>query len=430
MAELNDTDAPDVVDVAIIGGGIVGLGIAWAVANSGRSVLIIDPEPGSGATAAAAGMLAPVSEMHYQEEHLLSLMLASARLYPKFIDSLGVDHESLGYQRTTTISVGADSADRRALADLHRAQLDARLVVESLTIREARAYEPLLSPQISGAFLAPSDHQVDPRKLAENLRQAIAARSLEWGWPHPGELRQRAVGLLHEHEGDAESRVTGVILATGARVGAREVIVANALGAAELGGLPEWLVLPLRPVFGDILRLRVPERLRPLLTCTLRGVVNGVPIYLVPRVDGTLVIGASQREDGSSAVSAGSVWQLLRDAQVLLPAVAELELVEVIARARPGTPDNAPLLGRVTRRVTRSGSGHIPGLIIATGFFRHGVLLTPIAADHCLRLIDGTADSRWSLFRPDRFSTLTAQHPAQHPAQDPAQYPTAEEAHS
>lgn len=393
------------VEVAVIGGGIVGLGIAWAVAHSGRTVVVIDPEPASGATYAAAGMLAPVSEFHYQEEGLLELMLASSALYPEFIHSLGIGLDATGYRSTKTLTVGADSADRQAIADLSRVQRANGLGIEPLSIREARALEPLLSPQLAAAVSAPDDHQVDPRRLAACLQTALESSARDRGIGHGVMIRQSATELLHEPGTDASSRVTGVALADGSIVRAREVIVANGLAAADLDGLPESLVCALRPVFGDILRLRVPEHLRPLLTCTLRGLVHGVAIYLVPRSDNTVVIGATQREDGSSAASAGGVYQLLRDAQVLLPAVSELELLEVTARARPGTPDNAPLLGRASRAGSTAGeTAEIPGLIIATGFFRHGVLLTPIAARYCLHLIEGTADERWSGFRPDRFS--------------------------
>jgi glycine oxidase len=202
--------------------------------------------------------------------------------------------------------------------------------------------------------------------------------------------------------------VTGVVLSDGSIIEAAEVIIANGLAAAQLGSLPNTLQLPLRPVFGDIIRLRVPEHLRPLVTATIRGLVRGVPVYLVPRADGTLVIGATQREDGNAGISAGGIHQLLRDAQTLVPAVAELEIIEVMARARPGTPDNAPLLGRVRGE---NGEAHatVPGLLIATGFFRHGVLLMPVAAQICVDLLDGVTDSRWQRFAPDRFSpTLTA----------------------
>ena len=384
------------VDVAVIGGGIIGLGVAWAVAQSGRTVVVIDPDPAGGATYAAAGMLAAVSELHYQEEALLELMLASSALYPAFIESLGPDSHLTGFQQTRTMNVGADAGDRQALADLRGVQLANGLGVEPLNVRDARALEPLLSPHISGAFVVEQDHQVDPRQLAERIQLALAALATDG---KPAMMRVGARGLLRDDTADGASRVTGVALVDGLTVRATEVVVANGLGAAGLAGLPEQLSLPLRPVYGDVLRLRVPEPLRPLLTCTVRGLVHGVPVYLVPRTDGTLVIGATQRENGSGSVSAGGVSQLLRDAQVLVPAVSELELIELTARARPGTPDNAPLLGRVG-----SDRGSIPGLIIATGFFRHGVLLTPVAAQYCLQLIEGTDDDRWSSFRPDRFS--------------------------
>lgn len=403
-------------DVAVIGGGVVGLGIAWEARRSGRSVALIDPAPASGATFAAAGMLAPVSELHYQEEDLLELMLESSALWPDFERGLselcgGTAGTSTGYRTTPTLTVGADAADRRALADLRDVQLANGLVVESVPLREARQREPLLSPQISCAFDIPGDHQVDPRRLASAILAALAGHQPgDSSWVAGAEdgfaVRDNTASLLWEG-----GRVAGAVLDSGTRVIATETVVANGLGAARLNDLPDGLSLPLRPVYGDILRLRVPKHLQPLVTATVRGMVRGVPVYIVPRDDGTVVIGATQREDGLSAsggsanpVSAGGVYQLLRDAQVLVPAVAELELLEATARARPGTPDNAPLLGRVGTE----GTG-VPGLIVASGFFRHGVLLTPAAAKICVGLMNGSADARWNKFRPDRFSRpLTA----------------------
>lgn len=400
-------------DVAVIGGGVVGHGIAWEVQRSGRSVVLIDEAPGSGASWAAAGMLAPVSELHYQEEDLLELMLEASARWPAF--AAGVAHASgadSGYLTTPTLAVGADAADRRALMDLRAVQQANGLSVEPLTVREARKREPLLSPAIACALDTPSDHQVDPRRLVAALRLALAGGSRE----KPGlsvagaedgyAVPERATGLLWE-----DGIVTGARLAGGGTVLATETVVANGLQAGALADLPGGLELPLRPVHGDILRLAVPRHLQPLVTATVRGLVHGVPVYIVPRQDGTVVIGATQREDAlSDAVSAGGVYQLLRDAQALVPAVAELELLECTARARPGTPDNAPLLGRVPVDLT-SGSegsgteaGYVPGLIIATGFFRHGVLLTPAAAVICRELLDGKADARWAPFRPGRFS--------------------------
>ncbi|MET3810335.1 glycine oxidase ThiO [Arthrobacter sp. UYEF3] len=401
---------PGPYDVAVIGGGVIGHGIAWEACRSGRSVALVDDAPGTGASWAAAGMLAPVSELHYQEEELLALMLEASRLWPGFAAGLGggsadadgqADAGGTGYRTTPTLAVGADAADRRALADLRIVQQACGLAVEPLTVREARRREPLLSPGISCAFDIPADHQVDPRRLLARIGELLARDGRYTAVP------RRAAGLRWQG-----GRVSGVSLEGGGEIRARETIVANGLGAAGLQGLPGGLTLPLRPVYGDILRLRVPQPLRPLLRCTVRGLVRGIPVYIVPREDGTVVIGATQREDAPSdpgAVSAGGVYQLLRDAQQLLPAVAELELLEATARARPGTPDNAPLLGRVAR----PGSGQdFEGLIIATGFFRHGVLLTPVAAAVCRHLLDGEPDPRWAGFRPDRFSDRLLDSPA------------------
>lgn len=396
------TPAPPTLDVAVIGGGIVGLGIAWEAQRSGRSVKVIDPAPASGATFAAAGMLAAISELHYQEQPLLELMLASAALWPGLLASLDAPGlPETGFVATPTLVVGADAADRQALADLRTVQLQHGLQVEQLSIKDARAAEPLLSPQISCALRIAGDHQLDPRATAAALRQRLNEVAAARGDGEGAFVAGQAAALLWEHTGrPAQDRVTGVALADGREIRAREVIVANGLGAAELQALPRGLELPLRPVHGDILRLRVPGHLRPLITHTVRGMVRGVPVYIVPRSDGTVVIGATSREDKTAGVSAGGVHQLLRDAQVLVPAVAELELLECTARARPGTPDNAPLLGRVAGE----GGQDIPGLIIATGFFRHGVLLTAMAGQLCRQLLGGITDLAWLPFRPDRFS--------------------------
>lgn len=390
-------------DVAVIGAGVVGLGIAHRIRASGRSVALIDPNPASGATFAAAGMLAPVSELHYQEEDLLELMLESSKLWPTFVTGLAGTGATTGYSTTSTLAVGADAADRRALADLRTVQQAAGLTVEPLMLRDARHREPLLSPGISCAFDIPADHQVDPRRLAACILALLAAHTpAQSSWVAGATNGFHVSAAAHRLLWDGD-RVAGAELNTGQVVVAGETVLSNGLAAAAINGLPEGLHLPLRPVYGDILRLRVPEDLRPLLTSTVRGMVRGVPVYIVPRGDGTVVIGATQREDGlstgSNAVSAGGVYQLLRDAQVLVPAVGELELIEVTARARPGTPDNAPLLGRVG-----APDGEVQGLVIATGFFRHGVLLTPVASEIVTGLLDRSMDPRWARFRPDRFS--------------------------
>ena len=186
-------------DVAVIGGGIIGLGIALEAQRAGHRIALIDPDPASGATFAAAGMLAPVSEMHYQEEDLLSLTLASSARWPDFARSLASETAlDPGFRTTPTLALGADAADRAALGDLREAQTRQGLEVTRLTTREAREREPLLSPHISAAHLIAQDHQVDPRALAKAIMECLAATGTKRDGVESGQtlVRTRATALL------------------------------------------------------------------------------------------------------------------------------------------------------------------------------------------------------------------------------------------
>lgn len=362
-------------DVAVIGAGIVGLSAAWQLQLAGLDVLVIDPAAASGATFAAAGMIAPASELRVNERHLLDALRWSASDYPRFVQPLG----KVGFAAASTLLVGVDAADRRSLADLLEVQLSLGLNVTELSAREARAREPLLSPDVSSAIDVHGDHRVDPRALADALRSRLRIES------------RRAVSVRTP---DAASDAALITLDSGSTVAAAEVIVATGIAADALAGVP---ALPTRAVFGDILRLRVPPEIGPLVSSTVRGLVRGSAVYIVPRDDGSVVVGATEREYGSAATSAGGVLRLLTDAQALVPAVAELELLEATTRARPGSPDNAPLIGRVG-----------PGLIVANGFYRHGVALAPLAAAECERLVMGEKP-HWPEFDPARFPALERQ---------------------
>ncbi|MCM3486539.1 FAD-dependent oxidoreductase [Kocuria rosea] len=396
-------DGPEHVraDVAVVGAGVIGLATAWELRRRGRSVVVVDPEPGSGASHAAAGMLAPVSEVQYQQEPLYPLMTASAAEYPAFVAALEQSAGgTVGHRATETLVCGVDAADRQALADLRALQGRHGMTVEPLTLRAARTLEPALSPRLSAACRIPDDHQVDPRRLVAGLLAALVAPELP-DLPELPELPEPA-GLPAARDGgptrlvhdlatglrrNAEGAATGVRLAGGGMVSATWTVLAPGAGLGELEGLPEDWHPPLRPVHGDILRARVPAGAPELLGRTVRGMVHGVPVYLVPRADGTVVIGATSREDDLTGPSAGGVFRLLRDAQALVPGVADLELVEVLARARPGTPDDIPYLGRV-----RDPDGSpVPGLVVSTGYFRHGVLLAPLAARLAAQLVAGGA---------------------------------------
>lgn len=391
--------------VVVIGAGLVGLATAWTLHRGGAEVTVVDPAPGQGATYAAAGMLAAVTETYYREEELGRLCLAGATAYPAFVEdvaeALGRGTEELGHRTTPTLVVGADAADREALTDLHRLSTGLGLASQLLTTREARRREPLLSPRISCAVLAEGDHQVDPRTLGSALLEALTAARAEAHVP------ARASGILHS--GDPSAPVRGVRLEDGTTLEADAVVVANAVAAKDLEGLGADLTGALRPVYGDVLRLRPPARTDQVLAGSVRGRVAGRPVYLVPRADGSVVLGATSREDGRAGVHVGGLHELLSDAIRIVPALAECELAEVVARPRPGTPDNAPLLGRLPTE----------GLVVATGTYRNGILLAPAIAAAVTRLLGltdaVTADALPELpdltpFDPLRFRPATHHH--------------------
>jgi glycine oxidase len=339
-------------DVAVIGGGAIGLTCAWRAAERGLTVTVVDPAPGSGASHAAAGMLCPVTEVHYGEEPLLALTLESARRWPAFAAEVeaasGVD---VGYRTDGTLAVAFDDDDLRALEELLRFQQSLGLAVERLRSRDCRAFEPQLSPRVRGGLFVSGDHQVDNRRLVTALLEACGRTGVRF--------EHRSVASLDDD-------------ATVARAG--RVVLAAGCWSTTLDDVP------VRPVKGQILRLRF-DRDDPPLTRNVRGFAEGRSVYLVPRADDELVVGATVEEKGfDTAVTAGAVHDLLRAATDLVPGVAELDLVETLAGLRPGTPDNAPVIGVSPRD---------PRVVHATGHYRNGILLTPVTADAVVSVLAG-----------------------------------------
>ncbi|REE99559.1 glycine oxidase ThiO [Thermomonospora umbrina] len=370
--------APDVV---IIGAGVIGSAIAWRAATRGLRVTVIDPDPASGASHVAAGMLTPVSELTYGEEPLLHLGIASRDRYASFVaeleDASGLE---TGYRSDGILEVAFDTDDLAFLDDLRRFQESLGITTEALNGRECRRLEPMLAPSVRGGLLAPRDGSVDPRRLTAALLAACRNEGVRL-------VRERAAGVIVEHD-----TAVGVRLDDGGEVRAAKVVLAAGAWSNDLAGLPEGAVPEVRPVKGQVVRLRTRV---PFLRRTTRGVVRGSSIYLVPRADGEIVVGATQEEMGfDTTVTAGGLWQLLRDARELLPGITELEFVEVSAGLRPGSPDNAPVLG----------AGALDGLFLASGHFRNGVLLTPITADVMAEILaDGTVPEVAAPFAPGRF---------------------------
>ncbi|QCX76047.1 Hydrogen cyanide synthase subunit HcnC precursor [Streptomyces sp. YIM 121038] len=379
-------------DVLVVGGGVIGLVTAWRAARRGLSVTVVDPEPGGGAAQVAAGMLAAVTELHHGEQTLLGLNLASARRYPDFAAELTeASGEDIGYRACGTLAVALDSDDRAHLRELHLLQRQSGLHPEWLSGRECRRLEPMLAPGVRGGLRVDGDHQVDPRRLTTALLVACERAGVAF-------TRAWAERLVV-----ARDRATGVVLADGTTLGAGQTVLAAGSLSGRLAGVPDHVLPPVRPVKGQVLRLTVPERYAPFLSRTVRAVVRGSHVYLVPRLSGELVVGATSEELGwDTTVTAGGVYELLRDAHELVPGITELPLTETRAGLRPGSPDNAPLLGPTA----------LPGLHLATGHYRNGVLLTPVTGDAMAHLLTtGELPDEARPFTPLRFAAAAPATP-------------------
>jgi glycine oxidase len=367
-------------DVLIVGAGVIGLACAWRAAAAGARVCVLERDrPAAGATGVAAGMLAPVGEASWGEEALLSLNLDSLRRWPDFARELeAAAGESVGYAECGALHVALDRDEAEALRRRH--ELHRRLGLDSEWLRgsECRRVEPGLATAVRGGVNARHEAAVDPRRLAAALLAAL----------------ERADGAVESGAevvaADRASRSWRLTTADGRGLAAPVVVLASGAWSAA-DWVPAEARLPVRPVKGEILTLRgVPGE------AVCEGIVAGERVYVVPRGDGRLIVGATVDESGFDAtVTAGGVHELLRESYRLLPEIAELELAETSAGLRPGTPDNAPLIGLAA-----------DGLVVATGHFRNGVLQAPATAESVLALIDGVAPPHdLGPFSPLRFSS-------------------------
>jgi glycine oxidase len=381
-------------DLVVAGGGVIGLTVAWRAAAAGLTVTVVDPDPGRGASWAAAGMLGPVGEAHFGEDALTRLNVAAARAWPEFAAALqSASGRSVHFQAGGTLLVAADASDRAALDDVLGYQVERGLTARRLTSSECRAAEPLLAPGIRAGVELADDHQVDNRQVVEALLEACRAAQVSFVADEVDAVTSGPLGA------------DGATLRSGGRLGAGAVVLAAGCHTGRIGGLPDSLRPPVRPVKGLTVRLRALAG-TPRLRRTVRGLVGGRPCYLVPRPDGTVVVGATVEEKGFDlTVQVGPVSDLLDDARRLIPVVEEYELLETTTGLRPGSPDNGPIVGATG----------IPRLIVATGHYRNGILLAPITADEVVRLLTdptappegpggpGSADRPFTTFGPDRF---------------------------
>ena len=371
--------------IIIIGGGVIGLGIGWQLAKAGAAVTIYErAEVGRAASWAAAGMLAPLAEAHSEEPELLKLGCQSLDRYPQWTAELEADAEmSIGYRVEGTLIVGLEPDDTHQLRHLYEAQRQLGLDVDWLTGREAREIESALSPRVTAAIHCASDYQVDNRFMVTALQRAYQAYG----------------GVLCEN-----SAIERVVIKNGIMTGVQTqdgfqnadiVILSAGCWSSQIAGVPDTILPPVRPVKGQMLALQMEEGIA--INSVIRTVRARYPmsVYLVPRTDGRLIVGATSEEMGfDTRLTVGGVFELLRGAWEAVPGVYELPILETWTGLRPGSRDNAPILGKTP----------IENLIYATGHYRNGILLTPITAYEISKLIlTGETSETIAPFQLNRF---------------------------
>jgi len=346
-------------DVVVVGAGPWGLASAWRSAAAGMRVALVD-DGGPPAAGVAAGMLGARSEVDRQDPELLPLLRDALARWPAFSRALAADAgESPGDRYPGAILAASRPEHLEVVRAAGSALVAAEDPAEWLPGSALRRSEPALGPAVAGGLALPEEGEVDPRRLLSALRSACRARGVETVEAEAvGVRRARAGGFL-------------VDLATAGSVPADEVVVAAGHRTSALASGST-----LRPVKGQILRLRAEPGL-------LERTVRTPSVYVVPRSGGEIVVGATVEERADLEVTAGAVLQLLEEAFRVCPDLAETDLVEASAGLRPAAAHGRPLLGRMTPT----------GPVVASGGYRHGVLLAPLAADAVMEELGGLAAS-------------------------------------
>lgn len=364
-------------DVIIVGAGLIGLSIAFELAERGASVRVYDrAEPARAASWAGAGMLAPYTE-RIDDEALLSLCASSLEQYPSFVgrvrDAGGID----AHLRVDGVLYAAFESEELERLRRHGEQLAVRgIECEMLDRAQALAAEAWLGSALVGGLLKQGEGHVDNRRLGRALVAACEARGVR--------VEQ---SFTMQVECDSR-RVLGVRTDRGFN-GSRAVVNACGAWAAQLPGVPNHCVPPIEPVKGQMVALSIPAGLARRATW-----VPGA--YLVPRDDGRLLIGATVEATGfDERVTADGIHELLHAALAAAPSLSSFTMTESWAGLRPGTPDGLPVLGKTP----------VGGFFVATGHYRNGILLAPATARLIADAIENDGAAGLERFSIARFGT-------------------------
>ena len=365
--------------VAIVGGGIIGLSIGWQLLRRDVPVVLFErDEAGRGASWIAAGMLAPHSEVGFEEEEFLRLGIESLNQFPRFLDELHDDTDRrVALDDRGTLIVGFHRDDTERIRRLYEFREHLGLPVRWLPGPEGREIEPLLSPKITAAIWLPDDSQINNRDLVDVLKEAFVTRG----------------GVLKEHT-PVRSIVTDGTGAIGVRTDSEQcdassVVIAAGCWSNRIDGILDEFKPPVRPVKGQIVSLRTDTEF------TFEHVVRAPDVYLLPKDDGRLLVGATQEEMGFDlTATAGGVMRLLERGWEAIPSIYDLPIDAIDVGLRPGSRDHEPLIGPT----------EIGNLYYATGHHRHGILLSPVTAYAlCDMILEGRTPELLEPFHPSRF---------------------------
>ncbi len=366
--------------VLIIGAGTIGLSIGWQLVRAGQSVEIFERgRAGRGTSWLAAGMLGPDAEIGFEELELYRLNQESLRRWPKFAASLEEESGSnVDFRTEGTLLVAHDRDAAEALRRRYEFMKEWGLDVRWLSGAQALEREPFVAPRLAAAVYSAGDFQVDNRLLVDAMTKAFLDKG----------------GVLHEETPvravEPHDVRPALITAEGARIEGSRVVVAAGVWSRDIDGLTPDQKPPVRPVKGQMIELRIEPPF------DLKHVVRGPDAYVVPKSSGRLLVGATSEEMGyDERVTAGGLYVLLEGAWEIVPGIYDLPVCDTWAGLRPASRDHLPIMG----------SAGAPGVVMATGFYRHGILLTPVTSEEVARLILTGETSDWiEPFSPTRFS--------------------------
>ena len=371
-------------DVAIAGGGLVGGAIAFELARAGLRVGLFDKqEPGKEASWASAGILSPAPESPAMIA-LVPLGKASMDLYPVFVAAVeDISDTEVGYRAKGTVEVLTSRQAREEMSTIIALHHGLGLQAEPLSPDDARELEPCLRDDLEAGVLRPAEASVDNRLLT----QGVLASAQNCGAEIHAGVGVQSVWL--------EGETCKGLIAGGEKFSAKHTVISAGCFSAQIRGVEKYA--PVRPAKGQMISLICPE-------AKIERVLWGDDIYLVPRNDGRILAGATVEYKGfDKTLTAGGQRKLLSAAIELVPALENARMEETWAGLRPDSPDHLPILGPTD----------LPGLIVATGHFRSGVLLTPITAKLVREWITtGSVGADWERFSPLRFARTHKQNEA------------------